>query len=113
MNAVLESRYIVTRREVETLISVRWGYSYTIEAATGLTDTLEFSVRGEFDTEAHKERADNIRKGRRDRSLGLILNTLAADGVIPAGTYTIKDQLPPISEKKWSKGELKVIGVSC
>lgn len=113
MNAVLEARFIVARKELENLIVGRWGYSYTILAATGHENIMEFSVRGTFATPALAERAVAIRHGRRDRDLGLILNVLCADGVIPAGTYTIREELPPISPRKWKRGDLKVIGVAC
>ena len=45
------------------------------------------------------EEADRIRRGRRTRNIGLILNVLCLDGYIPAGKYIIDTHLEPSPEK--------------
>ncbi len=73
---------------------------YDVRLATGAQGGMvpEFSVTGELPPAANMgQQADNIRRGRRTRDLGLILNVLCIDGFIPVGTYTIdttEDQTP-------------------
>lgn len=45
-----------------------------------------------------RQQVDNIRRGRRTRNLGLILNVLCMEGFIPAGKYVIdtREDLHPI-----------------
>ena len=73
---------------------------YDVRLATGVRGDMvpEFLVTGELPPAANMgQQADNIRRGRRTRDLGLILNVLCVDGFIPVGMYaidTIEDQTP-------------------
>jgi hypothetical protein len=58
--------------------------------------TPEFNVTGSLpDTPNLWQQVDNIRRGRCERNLGLILDILCKDGFIPAGKYII-DMTPGI-----------------
>ena len=64
------------------------------------------AVHGDFPTYAvtgtppdasnARQQMDNIRRGRRTRNLGLILNVLCLDGFIPKGKYVIDTRKPPV-----------------
>jgi hypothetical protein len=75
---------------------------YDFRLATGATPGMcpEYIVLGELPPAANaRQQADNIRRGRRTRNLGLILNVLCIDGFIPEGKYVIDnhDRVPPIT----------------
>jgi hypothetical protein len=75
---------------------------YDVRLATGARGGMipEFSVTGELPPASNMgQQADNIRRGRRTRDLGLILNVLCVDGFIPVGTYIIDttEDLAPIN----------------
>ncbi len=65
---------------------------YDILRATGVTAGVcpEFIVTGNLPPATNiSQQVDNIRRGRKTRSLDLILNVLCADGFIPRGKYVI------------------------
>jgi hypothetical protein len=65
---------------------------YDIRRSTGARAdmTPEFTVTGILpDTPNLWQQVDNIRRGRSERNLGLILDLLCKDGFIPAGRYII------------------------
>jgi len=71
---------------------------YDILRATGVVSGVhpEFLVTGRLPPAGNiNQQVDNIRRGRKTRSLDLILNVLCADGFIPKGKYVINTmQLP-------------------
>jgi len=90
-------------RELEAyLAKVYKMRDYDVRLATGARGGMvpEFTVTGELPPAANMvQQTDNIRRGRRTRDLGLILNVLCVDGFIPIGTYTIDttEDLTPIN----------------
>ena len=65
---------------------------YDIHRATGARADMapEFIITGIPPTLNNlKQQMDNIRRGRKTRSVGLILNVLCIDGFIPVGKYVI------------------------
>ena len=65
---------------------------YDVLFALGLTNGMfpEFIVTGKMPPAWNiAEQADNIRRGRPTKNLGLILNVLCADGFIGKGKYII------------------------
>ena len=71
---------------------------YDILRTTGATHGLcpEFVVTGQMPPASNAgQQADNIRRGRKTRNLGLILNVLCVDGFIPKGKYVIDTSAPP------------------
>jgi len=74
---------------------------YDIRRATGARAdmTPEFIVTGILPA-GMKQQMDNIRRGRKTRSVGLILNVLCIDGFIPAGKYVIdmSERVKPLDQ---------------
>lgn len=65
---------------------------YDARLASGATGDMapEYIVTGAFPPAANMgQQVNNIRRGRRTRDLGLILNVLCVDGFIPIGKYVI------------------------
>jgi hypothetical protein len=76
----------------EYLATVYKMRDYDVKTATGATVECgpEFIVTNEMPAAANwAQQVDDIRRGRRTRNLGLILNVLCLDGFIPAGVYSI------------------------
>ncbi len=74
---------------------------YNIQLATGSRFGMipEYTVTGNLPAAPNIQQiVDNIRRGRRTRKLGLILDLLCSDGFIPAGTYLIDmtEEVQPI-----------------
>jgi len=74
---------------------------YDARLASGAAGQMapEYVVTGAFPPAANMaQQIDNIRRGRRTRDLGLILNVLCVDGFIPVGKYVIdiSEDLQPI-----------------
>jgi hypothetical protein len=70
---------------------------YDIRRATGGTEGFcpEYIVDGMMpDATNSGQQVENIRRGRKTRQVGLILDVLCQDGFIPAGKYVI-DMTPP------------------
>lgn len=71
---------------------------YNVLMATGATNGLcpEFRVTGRLPP-AHniQQQVNSIRRGRRTRNLGMILNVLCMDGFIPVGKYVIDTHKKP------------------
>jgi hypothetical protein len=70
---------------------------YDILGSTGAIGIVpEYLVTGKLPTATNvDQQANDIRRGRRTRDLGFILNVLCADGFIPAGQYVIDTRVPP------------------
>lgn len=71
---------------------------YNLLQATGITHGLfpEYLVTGLMPPASNiGQQADNIRRGRRTRDLGLVLNVLCLDGFIPRGKYVIDTTVVP------------------
>jgi|GEM_PF-5375498 hypothetical protein len=113
MKCILQARYITSNTEIENLIRQTWGHDYSVTLATAHKGTLEYHVTGEFATEALRQRAAAIQAGKRDRHVGLILNVLCHMGLIPAGTYVIREDLPQSTSKKWDAGQMRIAGIAC
>jgi len=90
-------------RELEAyLAKVLKMQDYDVRLATGGKGGMipEFTVDGTVPPAANMgQQVDNIRRGRRTRDLGLILNVLCMDGFIPIGMYVIdtNEDLEPIN----------------
>jgi len=66
------------------------GYDIQQAVGAGRLMTPEFIVTGDMpNTPNLWQQIDNIRRGRSERNLGLILNLLCKDGFIPKGKYVI------------------------
>jgi hypothetical protein len=74
---------------------------YDARLASGAAGDMapEYTVTGTLPPAVNMaQQTDNIRRGRRTRDLGLILNVLCIDGFIPVGEYVIdiSEDLQPI-----------------
>ena len=72
--------------------------NYDLLKATGITNGMfpEYLVTGILpEAKNINQQTDNIRRGRRTRQLGLVLDVLCTDGFIPVGKYVIDTTLPP------------------
>lgn len=72
---------------------------YDLLRATGITHGLfpEYLVTGLMPPASNiGQQTDNIRRGRRTRDLGLVLNVLCLDGFIPRGKYVIDTTVVPV-----------------
>lgn len=58
-------------------------------------ESPQYTVTGLLPTGECRRRANEIRSGRRTRDVGLIFNTLAADGYIPTGFYSVDTKPEP------------------
>ena len=93
----LEMEVIPTCRvHFKTLEAYLWTIfkipGYDVRRSTGARAdmTPEFVVTGSLPMTGNMwQRIDSIRRGRRERNLGLILDVLCHDGFIPAGKYVI------------------------
>ena len=77
------------QKYLEKIFKIR---DYDVQRNTGARASMtpEFDVTGILpDTPNIWQQVDNIRRGRSERNLGLILNLLCKDGFIPAGKYII------------------------
>ncbi len=71
---------------------------YDVCMASGAKGSMvpEFVVDGKLPPAPNiRQQVDNIRRGRRTRNLGLILNVLCMDEFIPAGKYVIDTREEP------------------
>ena len=90
-------------RELEAyLAKVYKMRDYDVRLATGGKGGMipEYTVDGTVPPAANMgQQVDNIRRGRRTRDLGLILNVLCMDSFIPIGMYVIDttEDLEPIN----------------
>ncbi len=80
----------VRYRDLEDYIQRVFGFDFDILFATGCTNGMcpEYQLTGQG-TITMGRQANDIRQGRRTRSLQLILEVLVADKYIPAGRYII------------------------
>ena len=97
MQPFLVPKFVITNDEFEREILNRYGFSFSVGGATGQNSPLEFHVDGLFRTLAWQDRADAVRRGGRTRDVGLLLNTLCADGFLCWGTYLIRESVPVVS----------------
>lgn len=94
--------YIVYYRDLEAYLQTVFKMDrYSIRSETGARGdmTPEIDVTGHMPNVPNLcQLVDNIRRGRRTRNLGLILDILCQDGFIPAGKYIINmvEMLSPI-----------------
>lgn len=84
-------------QEFERYVEKVFGYEYDYMQASRspVKSGVDYKISGKFTTVAWDRRAEQLRKGRRERDPELILNVLAADGFIPAGFYTISTHPMP------------------
>jgi hypothetical protein len=70
---------------------------YDLLESTGAIGVFpEYLVTGKLPAASNvDQQANDIRRGRRTRDLGFILNVLCADGFIPVGQYVIDTRFPP------------------
>ncbi len=89
--------YRVSHTAIETFIQARFGFEYDFKFALGVAEgeTIEYPVDGILHSNEMKAQADKLRAGHRTKKVSLILNTLAHDGEIPRGFYTVKITAPP------------------
>jgi hypothetical protein len=83
--------YRVSHKDLEAFIQARFGFEYDFKFALGVTEgmTIEYRIDGMLHSNEMKAQANKLRAGDRTRKVGLILNTLAHDGEIPRGFYTV------------------------
>jgi hypothetical protein len=84
--------------DLESYIQTVFGFEFDFQIATGAGVGIcpEYLVTGSLSTSEWQRRAQELRNGRRTRDVVLILNTLAHDGYIPKGRYTVNTKpLPP------------------
>lgn len=95
---------ITTPMEVKNFVKQKYGFDIEVQPQV-------LTVAPRFATLAAADRADRIRCGRKDGDLHIVLTTLCADKVIPAGRYIITNNPPPVPKQsaKWKKR----LGVLC
>lgn len=78
-------------QKLEAFIQQEYGFEFDFLLLSGVTEGIcpEYAVTGKLDTVDWQRRAQDLRAGKRTRSTLLILNTLAHDGRIPRGHYTV------------------------
>lgn len=81
----------VNYRNLEKFIESVFGFEFDFKFAAGVTEGtgVEYNVDGVLPTPSWQRRADELREGRRTRSVPLILAVLTCDGFIRPGRYTI------------------------
>ncbi len=84
-------KFRVKYKDLEKFIHDVFGFEFDFLFAAGLLNGsgAEYVVTGELPTAAWVQNAQNLRQGRRTRSIPLILAVLAHDKYIPVGYYTI------------------------
>lgn len=99
----------VYHTDLEAYVRRVYGFDYDFMFALCITGEVgvEVQVDGELPSLAWKRRADELRGGKRDKDVRLILNTLCADGFIPRGAYTITTKTPPINSSVYRELLLK------
>jgi hypothetical protein len=93
----------VKRRALEAYISLIYRFEFNFLLAVGQVAgmNVEYDIDGELSSEAWRQRAHELRCGRRTRDVKLILTVLAADGFISKGKYVIDTrEKKPAPEKK-------------
>ncbi len=78
-------------KTLETYIENVFGFEFDFLMAAGVVEGLgvDYQITGKFSSMTWENKADLLRRGQRNRNVALILNTLACDGFIPKGQYTI------------------------
>jgi hypothetical protein len=90
--------YRVHRRAFEEYVQTVYRlreFDFLLAAGIQEGEVPEFTVTGRLDTSEQRRRADEIRGGRRTRDIALIFNTLAHDGYIPTGFYSVDTKPEP------------------
>lgn len=87
----------VHHTDLESYIQTVFGFEFDFQIATGAGEGVcpQYMVTGDLLTSEWQRRAQEIRAGRRTRDVMLILNTLAHDGYIPKGLYTVNTKRLP------------------
>jgi len=86
--------YRALEQYIEQVYRVR-DFDFLIAAGIQEGESPQYTVDGKLPTDEFKRRANELRSGRRTRSVQLILNTLAADGYIPTGFYSFDTKPEP------------------
>ena len=81
----------VKQKSLEAYITLVYRFNFDFLLATGHLAGIcpQYQVKEIPDGLAWKARAHELRCGKRTRDVSLILNTLATDGFIPKGLYTV------------------------
>ena len=84
-------RFRVHYLDFEKFVQNIFGFEFDFKFASGLTEKsgAEYVVTGEMLTPSWVQKANELRQGRRSRSVALILAVLAHDNYVPKGYYTI------------------------
>lgn len=100
LRATLIPTYKVHHRDLEQYLFQVYGVQdYDVLLAAHITPgvTMEFQVSDcTPPTGAMRQRADELRAGRRVSSLAVVLSTLAVDRYIPPGKYVITTEPAPL-----------------
>ncbi len=89
----------VKQKALEAYITLVYRFEFDFLIATGhLAGTCpQFNAQEVQDSIAWKQRAHELRCGKRTRDVPLIFNVLAADGFIPKGLYTVDTHAEPVA----------------
>jgi hypothetical protein len=81
----------VEYKEFERFVEAVFGFEFDFLFAAGISNGtgVEYKVVGELQTFSWKQKAEELRQGRRTKDVALILSVLAHDNYIPPGHYTI------------------------
>jgi hypothetical protein len=87
----------VKQKALEAYITLVYRFEFDFLIATGHQPGLcpQYHAKEVPDGVAWKQRAHELRCGKRTRDVALIFNVLAADGFIPKGLYTVDTHAEP------------------
>jgi hypothetical protein len=90
LKAAIVPVFRVKYQDLERYIRQVFGFEFDLLYTTGSVNglCLEYQVRG-AGPQITSQQANDLRRGRHNRNLPLMLEVLAADGYIPAGRYII------------------------
>ncbi|MFA6364707.1 hypothetical protein [Methanoregula sp.] len=90
LKAVIIPVFRVKYQDLEEYIRQVFGFEFDLLFNTGTVNglCLEYQVRGDG-PQITSQQANDLRRGRHNRNLPLMLDVLVADGYIPAGRYII------------------------
>lgn len=84
-------------QHLEEFVEAIYGFPLDFRSAAGVGGAVipEYNVTGDLPTDEWRRHAAGVRAGRPTKNVQVILATLAADGHIPAGSYSVSIQEPP------------------
>lgn len=86
--------YGTLERYIETVFRLK-DFDFFIATGCKPGECPEYVVDGKLPSVTWVQRANELRTGKRTRSIPLILAVLAADKYIPTGLYVINTHMPP------------------